>query len=161
LNKLFSYFIIILSALILQVTLIPYYLDDPFRPNLLLIIVVFLGFRGTTQGGIIASIIMGLVHDTFSGLYLGLHAFSYLLIFLIINRVAHRFYTENNILMVMGTFLASLVYAMVTLLLLLMFSVAGGIYYPIFAGLIPHGMVNALAASLVFGVAPLRGLEEI
>lgn len=160
-SKPLLYLAIIVCALVLQVTLFPAYLEDPFRPNLLLIIVVYMGFRGSTEGGSVTSFTLGLLQDSFSGIYLGLHGFSYLFIFIILNRIAHRFYTQNNVLIVIGTALSTMAMAFLTLLLLAMFSVADGVYYPILAGMFPQAVINTLAASLVFAFAPLRKLEEM
>ena len=159
-SKLLKYLLIIVSALILQVTLLPAYLDDPFKPNLLLIMVVYLGFQGSMQGGSITSFFLGLLQDTFSGIYLGLHGFSYLFIFILLNKVANRFYTDNSFLLILGAFLATILNGLLNLLLLMMFSAAEGFYLPLFAGLLPQGIMNALMASLLLTVAPLARLED-
>jgi rod shape-determining protein MreD len=159
-NKTLKYLIAIIVALVLQVTLLPAYLDDPFKPNLLLIIVVFMGFRGEMPGGSLSSLLLGLIQDCFSGIYLGLNGFSYLFIFILINKTAHRFYTDNSILMVLGAFLATQLHGLLNLLLLVMFSAADGIYLPLLSGILPQGLVNALMASLFFAFAPLARLEE-
>ena len=70
--------LIIVFAVLFQVTLFPAYVLDPFQPNLLIILVVYLGLRSTARFGGPAAFVLGLLQDCFSGIYLGLNGFSHL-----------------------------------------------------------------------------------
>ncbi|RNC65818.1 MAG: rod shape-determining protein MreD [Desulfuromonadales bacterium] len=153
------YAILIFVALVLQVTLLPAYLADPFKPNLLILFVVYLGLRENIAWGALA-FFLGLVHDSFSGLYLGLNGFSYLFIFWLLTTVADRLYTDRRSLMVVGVFSATVVNGFLNLLLLLLFSAAQGIYASLLQSIVPQGLVNALVASLVFTFTPLARMGE-
>jgi len=61
---------------------------------------------------------------------------------------------------VLVVFLATLLNGINQLLLLFLFSLAGGIYAGLFAGLLPQALVNALAASLLFSVPKFSAREE-
>jgi rod shape-determining protein MreD len=152
--------LIVYAALLAEVTLLPAHVADPFKPNLLILAVATLGLReGGWHGGVLA-FLLGLIADCFSGIYLGLTAFSFLCIYLVLRKVAGRLYTDNLYLMVLVVALATVANGVVQLLLLLMFSVAGGVYAVLLPSLIPQALVNALAASLVFGAQPFTLRED-
>jgi rod shape-determining protein MreD len=150
--------IMIIIALLLQVTIFPAYLADPFKPNLLVIAVAYLGLKTFRLGGL--AFCLGLVQDCFSGLYLGLSGFSFLSIYLLLNMTAGRLYADNRFLMVIVVFLATVVNGLLQLLLLLIFSTANGIYATLLPSIIPEALVNSLIASLLFGFPVFKVLEE-
>jgi rod shape-determining protein MreD len=150
---------IVYAALMVQVTILPAYIADPFKPNLLIVIVVYLGLREGEWHGAAAAFFLGLIADCFSAHYLGLNAFSFLSIHLILRKVAGRLYTNSLYLMVLVVFLATLVNGLLHLLLLILLSEAEGIYATLLAGLFPQALVNALAASLLVGV-PFYGVRD-
>ena len=152
--------IAILAAIILQVTLLPSYIADPFKPNLLLVVVVWLGLTAKPAWGGVLAYLLGLVQDSCSGLYLGLNGFSFLVIFLIFQNIAHRLYTNNRYLMTLAVLIATVVCGLLHLVLLALFSAAGGIYASLLISLLPQGLVNALVASVVFGYFDLPRVEE-
>ena len=151
--------LLIITALLLQVTIFPAYLADPFKPNLLIIAVAYLGLKPFRLGGGLA-FCLGLVQDCFSGLYLGLSGFSFLSIYLLLNMTAGRVYTDNRFLMVIVVFLATVVNGLLHILLLLIFSTANGVYATLLPSIIPQGMVNAFLTSLLFGFPAFKALEE-
>jgi rod shape-determining protein MreD len=150
-------FILIIAALLLQVTILPAYLADPFKPNLLIIAVVYMGFRTGRMGGILA-FGLGILQDCFSGIYLGLNGFSYLCIYLLLDLTADRLYTDSRYLMVFVVFLATVVNGLLQLVLLLLVPTANSIYESILPGLIPQGLVNALISSLLFSFPAVKAL---
>lgn len=160
-SKLLKPGIAILSALILQVTLLPAYIADPFKPNLLLIVVVWLGLRATPVRGALLAYLLGLVQDSCSGLYLGLNGFSFLMTFLVLQNISHRLYADNRYLMTLAVFIATIACGLAHLVLLALFSAAEGIYAALLVSLIPQGAVNALVASVVFGIVDAAQTEEV
>jgi rod shape-determining protein MreD len=146
-------------GLLFQVSIVPAYLAEPFRPNILIIFVTYLGFRVAMPLGAVAAFTLGLIQDTFSGLYFGLGGFSYLVIYLIFNETAARVYTESRALLVIGVFLASLCDAGVQVLLLLLFSEAPGAYQSIFESVLPRSAMTTVFTALVFLVI-FRGRKE-
>lgn len=150
--------IAIIVAFLLQVTILPAYLSDPFRPNLLLVIVVWLGLNATQPWGALSAYLLGLAQDSVSGLYLGLNGFSYLITFLVLHNIAHRLYADSRYLMTLAVFAFTVVCGVTQLLLLALFSSADGIYSTLLTSLLPQGVVNALVASLflscIEGVSP-------
>ncbi len=146
--------------LILQVTVLPYFLREPFVPNLLLLLVVYLGVK--EEAGLVGTPLafcQGLLHDTFSGIYLGLSGFSFLVIYLVLRLLRDQLYTDSSTLMVVVAFLATLAHGLLSLLLLLLFSAADGIFPTLLAALVPQALVSALVASLVTSATSFR-LQE-
>lgn len=149
--------IVIAAALLLQVTLLPAYLRDPFQPNILVTIVAWVGLRKQPPLGGIAAFLLGLLQDTFSGLYLGLNGFTYLVMYVLLQNLAHRLYTDSRYLMILVVFLATLGNGILQLLLLILFSAAPGIYSAILPALLPQALVNALVTSVVLTLSARRG----
>ena len=143
---------VVLAACLLQMTLLPRYLLDPFQPNLLIVLVVYLGLKMPHRLAGVAAFGLGLLQDSFSGIYLGLHAFSYLCIYTLLSGLADRLYTDNRALFVLVVFLATVFSALLNLLMLAIFSVSKGVYASLLPALIPQALVNALVASLFSGV---------
>lgn len=143
---------IVLAACLLQMTLLPRYLQDPFQPNLLVVLVVFLGLKMPHRFAGLAAFGLGLLQDSFSGIYLGLHAFSYFCIYTLLSELADRLYTDNRALFVLVVFLASILSPLLNLLMLAIFSVSHGVYASLLPALIPQALMNALVASLFAGM---------
>lgn len=153
-------FLIILS-IIVQVAFLPSHLPDPFKPNLLIMFVVYMGFRESVKWGGTGSFLLGLIQDSLSGLYFGLNGFSFLLIFVILKAVSHRLYTDSCVLMVLGVFLATVFNGFLSLLLLNVFSIANGMYSTVLSNVVPQSMMNALVAYIVFRIFLTGRREEI
>src|SRR5450631_2110622 len=87
-------------AVVLQTSVLPVHVASPFKPDLLLVAMVYLALRSPVAPGALMAWILGLVKDIFSGLYLGLNAFSFLIIFLVIKSISDRLYAESGELFV-------------------------------------------------------------
>jgi rod shape-determining protein MreD len=142
-------FLIVLGSVVLQIAVLPVFVISSFKPDLLLIIMVFLGLRGSFASGTPLAWFLGLIKDSFSGVYLGLNAFSFLLIFFVIRSTSDRLYADSPGLFVLAVCTASLACSALNLLLLLMFTSSGGILYSVFSDLIPYLLINSFTASLV------------
>lgn len=150
---------LIVAAFVCQFILFPAYLEDPFQPNLLLIMVVYMGLRISTRWGYFLAFLLGMAQDSFSGVYMGLHSFSFLLVFILLNLAAHRLYTDSRLLIILVTFLATFISGFSNLLLLLLFSAASGIYNSFFYGILPQGIMNALMTLLTLPLFSRGGTE--
>jgi rod shape-determining protein MreD len=149
-------FLWLVSAIILQFTIFPSYLEDPFKPNLLIILVAYLALRENHPyiGGLFAYL-LGLIHGIFSGIYFGLAGISMLLIYLLLKAVADQLYAESAQLMIVAVLAASLLDALLSLLLIVLFTADGAIYHSILANMIPQAVITAFTAFLLFTALPL------
>lgn len=144
-----SVLLFLVAAVVLQTSVLPFFVASPFKPDLLLIVMVYLALRSPITSGVLLAWTLGLIKDVFSGLYLGLNAFSFLLIFLVIKNISDLLYAESGELFVVTVSAATLACVTVDLLLMLMLTSTPGISYSITASLLPHLFANAFAASLV------------
>jgi rod shape-determining protein MreD len=136
---------------LLQVSLLPTWLEDPFKPNLIIILVCYLALReeGTLVGAFF-TYFSGLLQGVFSGLYFGLAGISYLLIYLFLKRISDQLYTENTHLIVFAVFAASVFDTLVSLLLISLFSDSSGIYGSLLSNMIPQAAISAFIAAVIF-----------
>jgi rod shape-determining protein MreD len=139
----------LLLAVILQTSVLPVHVATPFKPDLLLVAMVYLALRAPVVPSAFLAWLLGLTKDVFSGLYLGLNAFTFLIIFLVIKSVSDLLYAESGELFVVTVSAATLACVTADLILLLMLTSTPGITYSMTAGLLPHLLANAFAASLV------------
>lgn len=158
--KYLNILVLVIIGIIFQVNIFPAYLADPFKPNVLLIFVVYFGFRSGLRFGAPCSFLLGLIQDSFSGIYFGLNAFSYLLIFTLYHEVAARLYTGSRTLLVLGTLLAIVINASIQFLLLLLFSTSDGAFSSIFGAILPQGLATAIVSACVVVFFPRAGREE-
>lgn len=152
-------FLSVLAAVVFQASLLPLYVVEIFRPDLLLVIMVVLALRLPYGIGMPLAWSLGMVKDVFSGLYLGLNGFTFLVIFLLIKSVADRLYAESGFLFVVTVSGATLVCVCINLLLLVMFTETPHLLYTTASVLFPHLLVNAFSASLV-ALLPLFSTAE-
>jgi rod shape-determining protein MreD len=148
-------------AVVLQTSILPVHVLAPFKPDLLLVAMVFLALRGPAAQGALLAWTLGLLKDVFSGLYLGLNAFSFLLIFLVIKSISDLLYAESGELFVVTVSAATLACVSANLVLLLMLTSTPGITYSMLAGLLPHLLANAFAASLVTLLPVFSSPQEV
>jgi rod shape-determining protein MreD len=137
------------GAVVLQTSVLPVHLSSSFKPDLLLIATVYVALRGSLGSGAVTAWSLGLIKDVFSGLYLGLNAFAFLIIFLVIKSISDLLYAESGELFVVTVSAATLGCVAIDLILLVMLTSTSGISYSMTVGTLPHLLVNAFVASLV------------
>ena len=160
-TRYFSALIVIVLAVVIETSVLPIHFATSFKPDLLLIAMVYLALRGSIESGVFLAWILGLIKDVFSGLYLGLNAFSFLLIFLVIKSISDLLYAESSELFVVTVSAATLACVAADLILLIMFTSTPGITYSMTASLLPHLLANAFAASLVTLLPVFSSPQEV
>ncbi len=140
---------LVLVSIAIQVSLLPVFIRPNFKPDLLLVIMVFVALRGSFETGAPAAWVLGLLDDVCSGLYLGLNAAAFLISFLVIKSISDRLYADSAILFVMTVCGVTLAVFTLNLLLMVLFTASPGIAYSMFSDLFPRLLVNAFIASIV------------
>ena len=137
--------------LLLQVSLLPTWLEDPFKPNLIIILVCYIALReeGILTGALF-TYFSGLLQGVFSGLYFGLSGISYLVIYLFLKRISDQLYTESNHLLVFAVFAASIFDSLVSLILISLFTNITGIYGSFLSNMIPQAFITSIIAAVIF-----------
>lgn len=142
--------------ILLQVSLLPTYLDNSFKPNLIIILVCFLALRlENTLSGALAAYFSGLINGVFSGLYFGLSGISCLLIYLLLRKISAQLYTESNHLMIVAVFVASVADPLVSLILIILLASGSGVYSPIFVNMIQQAVATSMLAAIIFSAYSL------
>ena len=139
----------IISSIVVQVSLLPVFIHPSFKPDLLLVIMVFMALRGSSEVGAPLAWMLGMLNDVCSGLFLGLNATTFLISFLIIKSASDRLYAESAFLFVLTVIGVTFVNFALSLILITMFTASPGIVYSMLSGLFPLLLVNAFVASIV------------
>ena len=100
--------------------------------------------------GAVYSYFAGLLIGSFSGFHFGLSGISYLLIFLLLNRLSAQLYTESIPLITTAVFAACLLDAFVTVVMTLLFTPEPAVYLSILKNLIPQTLITSLVTYLLF-----------
>jgi rod shape-determining protein MreD len=140
---------LVLASIVIQVSLFPVFILSPFKPDLLLVIMVFLALRGSFEVGAPLAWLLGMLNDVCSGLYLGLNAATFLISFIVIKSVSDRLYADSAILFVLTVAGVTLAGFTMNLLLTIMFTSSPGIAISMLSDIFPHLLVNAFIASIV------------
>jgi rod shape-determining protein MreD len=82
--------------MVLQTTILPAIPGLPVVPNLILVLVVYLGVAHQTIGGAVGAFVLGYFLDTFSGAVLGLNTFALSGVYLGVQFVARHLWFERG-----------------------------------------------------------------
>ena len=140
---------LVITSVIIQVSLLPVFVRSPFKPDLLLVIMVYIALHGSFKAGAPLAWLLGMLDDVYSGLYLGLNAATFLISFLVIKSVSERLYADSAILFVLTVAGVTLAGFTLNLLLAVMFTASPGIAYSMFSDIFPRLLVNSFIASIV------------
>ena len=135
-----------IASMLLQTAVFPVLLPSSLAPNLLLVLVVYLGVHQFGAPGAIGAFLLGYFLDTFSGTLLGLHAFAFTAVYLGVHQVARVLWTEAGLPAVLIVFVAACAYA------LLVFAIGSLAATAAWAHGLRHAILDALVAA---AVAPL------
>lgn len=149
----FKAFFIIVFVVIVQTSLLPQYLMPAFKPDLLLIVMVYLALRAPLETSLPSAYALGILKDCTGGIYLGLNGFSFLAVYIFLKSVSDRLYVRSGLLFVITVSLATAAVVALDMLLLALFSQAQGLSASVLNAVIPHILVNAFFAS-IFAILP-------
>ena len=138
-------------AMLLQTTIFPALPRLPVIPDLVLVLVVYLGLHHQTVGGVAGAFLLGYFLDTFSGTVLGMNAFAMTAVFVAVYLIARRLWTEGGLPIMGLVFFAGCVRALASVFAAMLAESPG----PVWDHVIRYGVfeagVAALVAPLVFG----------
>jgi len=138
--------------LTLQTTLLKSLPVQSIRPDIVLILTLYLGLSYPLISGGILAFFMGYLMDLFSGNVLGLYTFSRPLIFYIAQLFKGRFYLEGILSQFLFVFLSALVEGLLILVLLngLNPNPLGNLYPMLFTVLLPQSFFTGLITPILF-----------
>jgi len=140
---------LVVTSIVIQVSLLPAFVRSPFKPDMLLVIMVYIALHGSFKVGAPLAWLLGMFNDVYSGLYLGLNAATFLISFLVIKSVSERLYADSAILFVLTVAGVTLAGFSLNLLLTVMFTSSPGIAYSMLSDIFPRLLVNSFIASIV------------
>jgi len=133
-------------AMLLQTTVFPVLVPAGLAPNLLLVLVVYLGVRRFGAWGACGAFLLGYFLDTFSGTLLGLHAFAFTTIYLGVHHVARFLWTEGGLPAVLIVFAAACAHALLALAVMSLGASGGAAMW---THALRYGLVEAAVAAAV------------
>lgn len=143
------FFCLVITSIIVQVSLLPVFIRPPFKPDLLLVILVFISLRVSFEVGAPLAWLLGMLNDVCGGLYIGLNAVTFLISFLVIKSVSDRLYADSALLFVLTVTGVTFAGFTMNLLLMVIFTASPGIAYSMLSDIFPRLLVNAFVASIV------------
>lgn len=141
---------VLLFGIILQTTVVNYIAIFGVKPDLLLIIVVYLGFKRGSLTGEISGFFGGFLEDLFTGNLIGINALAKTIIGYIVGLARGKLAFENTITQVVITFIATLVGVIISFFAAVIFTS----YIPSILGTIKYAVIasfyNGILAIFIF-----------
>ena len=151
--KIIIYSLVGLFFVLLQTAVLPKFLPFEFKPDLLLVLVVYLGLNEKCLRGSLLAYFLGCVGDVFAGHYLGLYGLSFLVVYLVVRWAAGRLNAESSLLFFFLVFCGTFVHGGILFFSLGFFAEAGPVF-PLFAKyILPQALLNLAAALFMLIVA--------
>src|SRR6185436_8965930 len=129
------------------------------RPDLLLIICVYLGLHQHSMFGVFGAFLLGYLQDAFSGGVIGLNAFGMCLVFTVVYITSRRLWVDNAISKVVVVFLASVLKTVAILALVALFMSVEGWSDRVVRYLLIEAVLAAILSPAIFAV--LAHTEEL
>ncbi|MDY0300534.1 MAG: rod shape-determining protein MreD [Trichlorobacter sp.] len=148
-NNYIKFTTLIILAVVLQTSILPHYIIAAYKPDLLLVIMVYLALRTPANHTVFSAYLLGLLKDVLGGIYLGLNGFSFVLFCLLLKAVSDRLYVQSSILYVLTVGAATAITTIINLLLLIIFSQGENLITAAATLLLPHLLMNMFIASIV------------
>ncbi|HKK01923.1 MAG TPA: rod shape-determining protein MreD, partial [Desulfuromonadales bacterium] len=102
-KRVLAYFAAGYLFMVLQTALLPRLLPFHVKPDLLLILVIYVGLSERCLRGAFLSYGLGYLNDVFAGHFAGLHGLALLIVFLAVRGGAGRVNTESSFLLLFMT----------------------------------------------------------
>lgn len=147
-NRTLVYLLLAGIAAVLQTVVLPVVIPGGYKPNLLLVLVIYLGlFEEPWRGGILVYL-LGWLYDGIAGVFPGLHGFALLGLFFAVRAVVTRVNTESSSLLLVLVAVGTLLEGGLTTFALEFFAGPGN-YWPLILWRLPLQMVYNLVAAFV------------
>jgi len=152
-KRILGYLLLGYLSVLIQTAPWPQVMPLATRPDLILVLVVYLGLIETPLRGGVLAYLLGACLDAMAGSHQGLHGVTLLLLFYVVRFAADRFNTESSRLVLLMVGVGTLLYAGLQILFA-SFADAGPIWLQILRVIVPQTLLNMLAALLLLKLAP-------
>jgi rod shape-determining protein MreD len=133
-------------AMLLQTAIFPVLVPAGLAPNLLLVLVVYLGVHQFGAWGVLGAFVLGYFLDTFSGTLLGLHAFAFTALYLAVHHLARLLWTEGGLPAMLIVFAAACAHGLIALAWMSLVTAAGA---SVWQHALRQGLLGAAVAAAV------------
>lgn len=151
-KRLALYLLIGLVFMLLQTTILPYFLPNALLPNLLLILILYLALSESYGRAVFLALLFGLLQDSFSSTTLGLYGVANLTIFLVVRLLVTRLSAESPALLLLLVAGGTLLQSFLVGFLLTLFAEAGAVLQVLLPALPGQLLSNLLAGALLLGL---------
>jgi rod shape-determining protein MreD len=135
---------LIFFSLVVQTTVLAQLPHQLAKPDLLLILTVYLGLFSSPLGGATLALFSGYLMDVFSGSIFGIHAFSKTAIFFSTILIRDRFYIKSPLFQGAIIFSLSLIEGFIIISILGLVSPIGNFLPSFFTFIIPKSLITGL-----------------
>src|SRR5262249_611161 len=132
--------------MLLQTAVFPVLVPAGLAPNLVLVLVVYLGVHQFGAWGALGAFTLGYFLDTFSGTLLGLHAFAFTALYLAVHYVGRLLWTEGGLPAMLIVFAAACGHGLIALAWMSLLTPAPP---PVCHPPLPQPLITALVAAAV------------
>lgn len=148
-RRFFLYLLIGIFCALLQSSVFPLLLPAGLRPNLLMILILYLGLSENFTRAVTVALLLGGIQDSFSGTSLGLYVTVDLAVLLLVRLLSEHLNTENPALLLLLIAAGTLVQNLLVGFCLMVFADAGPVLAILLPALPQQLFANLLAAFFV------------
>ncbi|PLY01486.1 MAG: rod shape-determining protein MreD [Desulfuromonas sp.] len=146
------YFLLGLLFMLFQTVFFPRLFPIYIKPDLLLILVVYLGVNERYGSGGLLAYTFGCLLDVFAGSFMGMYGLTFLILFFTVRGTVSFFNSENPLLLLFLVFCGTLVEAALLILFGFM-AQAGDLWLIVIRWIVPQVVVNLLVGGLLLFLA--------
>jgi len=145
------YLLVGLLCMLFQTALFPRLFPVYLKPDLLLILVVYLGINEEYGSGGLLAYLFGCLLDVFAGSYMGMYGLTFLVIFFTVRGTVSFFNSENPLLLLFLVFCGTLLEAGMLILLGFLAQI-GDLWIIVVRWIVPQLLLNLSVAYLILSV---------
>lgn len=153
-----------LIFMLLQTTIFPLFLPVEMRPNLLLILIIYLGLSESFLRAAVLTLLLGALQDVFSGQTLGLYAAVQLTVFLVVRLTSDRLNVESRRLLLGLIGIGTILQIILLGFLLTVFAEAGPVLWILLPGIPLQILANLISGwvllQILLSFQPLLGTRQ-
>lgn len=163
--KIFTIYLVLASLfLIIESTILSILFPSLLIPDVILIMVFYLGFGNASLEGVLTTFVLGYLTDVFSGGIIGLSSFTLLLVFIITTKLSKIITLNSMLIKVGGTIFISIIKGILTYISLRFLNQEIP-FYIIFPIAVSTGIVSPFVFALINKIElyfiPYKGEDKI
>lgn len=151
-TRVFAYFLLGYIFILAQTALLPRLFPFFLKPDLLLVLIIYLGLNESYVRGGFLAYLLGCLLDVFAGHYLGLYGLACLATVFAVRGVAVRLNTDSALLLLFLVFCGTFLQGVVLFFALGFFAEAGPLLTLFGGRLLPQALLNLAAALLLLQI---------